>query len=194
VVKNTLTRIAARDAGVEIADEALAGPSAIAFVTGDPVEAAKGLRAFAKAHPVLVVKGGVVEGRALSAAEIAKLADVESREVLLAKFAGAINASLQQAVSLFAAPLSQTARLVEALRAKVEESGDAVEVPATEPVAEDAPVAEDVAATEPVAEDAPAAEQVAEEQVADEAVSAEAGADDTTTADEAPAAAPDAEV
>ena len=120
VVKNTLTRIAAKDAGVEGIDEWLAGPSAIAFVEGDPVEAAKGLRSFAKEHPALIIKGGFMDGKVLSAAEINKLADLESREVLLSKMAGAMNASLQSAVSLFAAPLSQTARVVEALRAKVE--------------------------------------------------------------------------
>jgi large subunit ribosomal protein L10 len=120
VVKNTLTRIAAREAGVTAFDGLLQGPSAIAFVKGDPVEAAKSLRDFARTHPMLVIKGGVYEGNALSPAEITKLADLESREVLLAKMAGAMKASLQNAVSLFAAPLAQTARLVEALRAKAE--------------------------------------------------------------------------
>ena len=131
VVKNTLTRIAAKDAGVEGIEEWLVGPSAIAFVEGDPVEAAKGLRTFAKEHPSLVIKGGVMDGKVLSAADISKLADLESREVLLAKFAGAMNASLQTAVSLFAAPLSQTARVVEALRAKVEAEGPAAAAEAT---------------------------------------------------------------
>ncbi len=121
VVKNTLTSIAAREAGVVAFDGLLQGPSAIAFVKGDPVEAAKGLRNFAKAHPFLVIKGGVLEGKTLSPAEIATLADLESREVLLARLAGAMQASLQGAVSLFAAPLAQTARLLEALRAKTEQ-------------------------------------------------------------------------
>ena len=121
VVKNTLTKIAAREAGVDALDGLLQGPSAIAFVKGDPVEAAKGLRDFAKAHPLLVIKGGVMEGKALTPAEITKLADLESREVLLAKLAGAMQASLQNAVSLFAAPLAQTARVIEALRAKAEQ-------------------------------------------------------------------------
>ena len=93
VVKNTLTKIAAKDAGVEGIDGLLAGPSAIAFIKGDPVEAAKGLRDFAKAHPKLVIKGGYLDGKVLSAADVAKLADLESREVLLAKLAGAMNAS-----------------------------------------------------------------------------------------------------
>jgi len=120
VVKNTLTRIAARDAGVDGLDDLLVGPSAIAFVKGDPVIAAKGLRDFAKAHPLLVIKGGYLDGRVLSAPDVAKLADLESREVLLAKLAGAMSASLQQAVALFAAPLAQAARTIEALRAAAE--------------------------------------------------------------------------
>ncbi|UZN02271.1 50S ribosomal protein L10 [Cellulomonas sp. S1-8] len=122
VVKNTLTAIAAKDAGLEGLDDALAGPSAIAFVTGDPVEAAKGLRDFAKANPALVIKAGVLDGRPVTAADITKLADLESREVLLAKAAGAMKAKLYQAAYLFTAPASQAVRTVEALRAKREES------------------------------------------------------------------------
>jgi large subunit ribosomal protein L10 len=118
VVKNTLTAIAAKEAGVEIADTDLAGPSAIAFVTGDPVEAAKGLRDFAKANPALVIKGGVLDGRPMTAAEITKLADLESREVLLAKLAGAFKASLYQAAYLFTAPASKAVRTIDALREK----------------------------------------------------------------------------
>lgn len=148
VVKNTLTRIAAKDAGVEGIDEWLVGPSAIAFVEGDPVEAAKGLRTFAKEHPALVIKGGIMEGKLISAADINQLADLESREVLLAKLAGAMNASLQSAVSLFAAPLSQTARLVEALRAKVEAEGPASDAPSAEAPA-DEPAAADEAPASP---------------------------------------------
>lgn len=116
VVKNTLTKIAAEQAGVDGLDELLAGPTAIAFVEGDPVEAAKGLRDFARTHPLLVIKGGVLDGRPLSAAEISRLADLESREVLLAKLAGAMQGSLAKAVGLFAAPLTQVARLAVALQ------------------------------------------------------------------------------
>ena len=116
VVKNTLTAIAAKEAGVEFDTDALVGPSAIAFVTGDPVEAAKGLRDFAKANPQLVIKGGVLDGRALSAEDITKLADLESREVLLAKAAGAMKAKLYQAAYLFTAPASQAVRTIDALR------------------------------------------------------------------------------
>jgi len=127
VVKNTLTKIAAKEAGVDAFDDLLQGPSAIAFVKGDPVEAAKSLRDFAKDNPPLVVKGGYLEGRALSPDELTKLADLESREVLLSKLAGAMKASLSGAAALFQAPLTNAARLAEALRAKVEQEGGATE-------------------------------------------------------------------
>lgn len=116
VVKNTLTAIAARQAGVSAFDGQLTGPSAIAFITGDPVEAAKGLRDFARANPALVIKGGVLDGRAMSADEIRQLADLESREVVLARLAGAMKASLSNAAYLFAAPMTQAVRTIEALR------------------------------------------------------------------------------
>ena len=120
VVKNTLTKIAAREAGVEGFDALLSGPSAIAFIKGDPVGGAKSLKNLAKDSPLLVLKAGYMDGRVLDASEIKKLADLESREVLLAKLAGAMKASMSQAASLFAAPLSQAARTVEALRVKAE--------------------------------------------------------------------------
>ncbi|MEI6620286.1 MAG: 50S ribosomal protein L10 [Actinomycetes bacterium] len=140
VVKNTLAKIAAKQAGVEGFDDLLVGPSAFTFVEGDVVAAAKGLKEFAKANPALVIKGGYMDGKPLTVAEISKLADLESREVLLAKLAGAMSGSLQQAVSLFAAPLSKTARTVDALRAKVEAEGPAVAVSAEQSApAEEAP-------------------------------------------------------
>ena len=120
VVKNTLTKIAANNAGISSFDDELAGPSAIAFVHGDPVAVAKSLRDFAKANPLLVVKGGYFDGNPLSAEEVSKLADLESREVLLAKLAGAFKASLFGAAYLFQAPLSQAVRTVDALREKQE--------------------------------------------------------------------------
>lgn len=120
VVKNTLTRIAAQQAGVEGLAPLLTGPTAVAFVSGDPVEAAKALRAFGREHPLLVVKGGVLDGRPLSPTEIARLADLESREVLLARLAGALTVSTAKAAALFQAPLAQAARLADALRAKAE--------------------------------------------------------------------------
>lgn len=118
VVKNTLTKIAAKDAGVEGFGEMLAGPSAIAFITGDVVATAKGLRDFAKTNPSLLIKGGVLDGSPITPDEINQLAALESREVLLAKLAGAMKASLTGAAALFNAPLSQTARALGALQAK----------------------------------------------------------------------------
>ena len=124
VVKNTLTQIAAKQAGVEGFDALLTGPTAIAFINGDLVEAAKGLRDFAKANPLLVIKGGVVDGKSMTPAEITQLADLESREVLLAKLAGALKAKQSQAAATFAALPTQMARLAEALRAKRDEAGE----------------------------------------------------------------------
>jgi len=120
VVKNTLTKIAANQAGISVLDDQLAGPSAVAFVHGDPVAVAKALRDFAKANPLLVVKGGYFDGNALDASEVQKLADLESREVLLAKFAGAAKASLFGAAYLFNAPLAGVARAADQLRQKQE--------------------------------------------------------------------------
>jgi large subunit ribosomal protein L10 len=120
VVKNTLTKIAAKQAGIDL-DEHLKGSTAVAFVTGDPVEAAKGLRDFAKDNPALVIKGGVLDGKGMSADEIKQLADLESREVLLAKLAGAMKAKQGQAAALFQALPSKFVRTAEALRVKKSE-------------------------------------------------------------------------
>jgi large subunit ribosomal protein L10 len=109
VVKNTLTKIAAKDAGVDIDPSLLAGPSAVAFIKGDPIDAAKSLKNFSKENPFLVIKGGIFEGKSVTVAEIMKLADLESREVLLAKLAGAMKGSLAKAI-----------RTIDALRAKKE--------------------------------------------------------------------------
>jgi large subunit ribosomal protein L10 len=158
VVKNTLTKRAAADAGIDIDSSLLQGPTAIAFVKGDPVDAAKGLRDFAKAHPLLVIKGGVLDGKALSAAEVAKIADLESREVLLAKLAGALKALPTRAAGLFQAPLSQMARLAKALEDKM-----AAEAPATV----DAPAAEADAPAEAPADDAPAAAEAPAAEASD---------------------------
>lgn len=142
VVKNTLTKLAAERAGVEGFDELLVGPTAIAFITGDAVEATKSLRDFAKANSPLVIKGGILDGKLLTVDEIAKIADLESREVLLARLAGALVASLSNAVYLLNAPLSQAARLVGALQAKAEQeasalAGDGETAPAVEDTAQD---------------------------------------------------------
>ena len=122
VAKNTLIKIAAANAGVTAFDGQLAGPSALTFVSGDVVTVAKAMRDFAKANPLLVIKGGVFEGNALTAAEVQKLADLETREVLLAKAAGLFKASMFQAAYMFNAPLAQAARAVDALRQKQEAS------------------------------------------------------------------------
>ena len=158
VVKNTLAKLAAAEAGMQGFDELLVGPTAIAFLNGDVVEAAKGLRDFAKAHPALIIKGGYLDGKAMDAAEVAKLADLESREVLLGKLAGAMLASLSQAVYLLNAPIAQAARLAGALQAKAEQDpsilagGAGAEAPAEPAAQEDAPAAEEES---PAESDAP---------------------------------------
>ncbi|MFD8566472.1 50S ribosomal protein L10 [Streptomyces sp. NPDC057694] len=125
VVKNTLTKIAANAAGIDTLDDLFNGPTAVAFVTGDPVVSAKGLRDFAKDNPNLVIKGGVLDGKALSADEIKKLADLESREVLLSKLAGAFKGKQTQTAQLFQALPSKFVRTAEALRVKQAEQGGA---------------------------------------------------------------------
>ena len=163
VVKNTLTKIAAKNAGVDIDESLLAGPSAVAFIKGDPIDAAKSLKNFSKENPFLVIKGGIFEGKAVSVAEIMKLADLESREVLLAKLAGAMKGSLAKAI-----------RTIDALRAK-REAEEGAPAPKTEAVVSEAPteIAEAVvpaeAATEtsalpetPVVEETPAVEETPE--------------------------------
>jgi large subunit ribosomal protein L10 len=125
VSKNTLAKRAANDAGIQGLDALFSGPTALAFISGDPVEAAKSLRAFAKAHPVLIIKGGVFEGKTITADDVNKIADLESREVLLAKLAGAMKGNLTKAAGLFQAPLSQVARLAAALQEKREKDGSA---------------------------------------------------------------------
>jgi len=149
IVKNTLTKLAVREAGVAELEALLEGPSAIAFVTGDPINVAKGIRDFARTHPALVVKGGLFDGQPMTADELRKLADLESREVLLAKLAGAMQASLQQAVSLIAAPLSQAARALGALEAKAQADPSVLAggAGAPAPAAEPAPVADTAAET-----------------------------------------------
>ncbi|WP_448615511.1 50S ribosomal protein L10 [Modestobacter sp. URMC 112] len=136
VVKNTLTKRAADEVGFADLGPLLNGPTAIAFIQGDPVEAAKAIRDFARANPMLVVKGGVVEGRTVDAAEVTRLADVESREVLLAKLAGAMQGNLTKAAGLFQAPLSQVARLAAALQEK-RESAEGSPAPAEDTAAAD---------------------------------------------------------
>ena len=180
VVKNTLTRLAARDAGIDGMDELLVGPSAIAFIKGDPVEAAKGLRNFARGNPPLVIKGGVLDGKPVSPDEINRFADLESREVLLAKLAGAMTASLSGAASLFSAPVAQAARLLAALQDKAEEDPSVLAAGPGAPEAGEAPAAVDAA---PEAGEAPVAADAASE-----AAEAPAAVDAAPEAAEAPAA------
>jgi large subunit ribosomal protein L10 len=162
VVKNTLTKIAAAEAGIapELTN-LLSGPSAIAFVQGDVVEAAKGLRDFSRANPLLVIKGGVLEGKPLTPAEIIKLADLEPREVLLAKLAGAMKASQAKAAGTFAALPTQMARLLGALEAKRAAEGPAASAGQSAPAGEAAPA--DQAAAPEAAEASAEAEQGSEE-------------------------------
>ncbi len=169
VVKNTLTKRAVRETDIpsetaDTLDGLLEGPTAIAFIGGDPVLAAKGLRDFAKANPLLIIKGGVLDGKPLTADEIRKLADLESREVLLAKLAGAMVASLSGAAALFQAPLAKAARLTEALRQKAEADPSILRGGAGTPAP--VTVAEVIEAPEPEAE-AEVVETAAEPEVAE---------------------------
>ena len=150
VAKNTLVKRAADDAGVEGLDALLVGPTAIAFITGEPVDAAKALRDFAKDNKALVIKGGFMDGRALTVVEVNQLADLESREVLLAKLAGAMKANLSKAAGLFAAPASQVARLAQALADKrqEEEGAPAASTEEEAPVVTDEAPAADATPTE----------------------------------------------
>jgi large subunit ribosomal protein L10 len=188
VSKNTLTTIAAREAGIEGLEEHLLGPTAIAFIDGDPVTVAKGLRDFGRANPLLVIKGGILDGKFLGPDEVRQLADLESREVLLAKVAGGLQGVLQQAVSLFAAPLSQAARTLAALEAAAAEDPSLL--------AAAAPVAETPEATdqEPTNEDlaVEAASEPTNDELAAEAAPA-ADATDAAPAAEVTEAAPAAE-
>jgi large subunit ribosomal protein L10 len=180
VVKNTLTKRAASDAGLASELGALlSGPSAIAFVKGDVVEAAKGLRDFSRSNPLLVIKGGVLDGKAITPAEIERLADLEPREVLLAKLAGDMKASMAKAAAVFNALPVQLAQLAEALRVKREAEGGA-EAPAADAPEAAAPDA-DAAAPDAPAGDSAAAEAPAAEAPAAEAPAAEAPAADAAT-------------
>ena len=159
VSKNTLVKRAASEAGVEGLDELFPGPTAIAFVTGEPVDVAKTLKNFAKDNKALVIKGGYMDGRTLSVAEVERIADLESREVLLAKLAGAMKGNLAKAAGLFAAPVSQMARLAAALAEK-----KAAQTPAEAPPAPAAAPAPEPSAAEPAEEPTP---EPADEPVAE---------------------------
>ncbi|MGB9252338.1 MAG: 50S ribosomal protein L10 [Mycobacterium sp.] len=153
VAKNTLIKRAASEAGVEGLDELFVGPTAIAFVSGEAVDAAKAIKKFAKDHKALVIKGGYMDGRALTVAEVERIADLESREVLLAKLAGAMKGNLAKAAGLFNAPASQVARLAAALQEKKAAEGPAA--PA-EPAAAAEPTPEPASETPAEAPETPA--------------------------------------
>ena len=155
VAKNTLAAIAAKEAGIEGLDESLTGPTAIAFVKGDIAAAAKGLRDFAKANPFLAIKGGVLEGKFLDSQAVLKLADLESREVLLAKMAGALQANLAKAAYMLAAPLSQGARVLGALQSAAEANPSLIGGAGSAPAAE---ATDETPAADAATEAAPAAE------------------------------------
>ncbi len=150
VAKNTLVKRAASEAGVDGLDELFVGPTAIAFITGEAVDAAKAIKTFAKEHKALVIKGGYMDGRALTVAEVERIADLESREVLLARLAGAMKGNLAKAAGLFNAPASQIARLAAALQEK-----KAAEGPATPAAPETAAATETPAAPAAAAQAAP---------------------------------------
>ena len=169
IVKNTLTKIAVKDAGYEVPDDLLTGPTAVTFCGEDPVAAAKALRAFAKDNPALVVKGGILEGRFIDAGEATRLADLASREELLAQMAGLMQSIVAQPARLALASLSKAARLFAALQAKREEAGETMDA------GEAAPAAAETESAETDAGAAPAAAAAAAEDAGD-------GAPDTTEA------------
>ena len=180
VVKNTLMRRAAADAGIEELDPLLEGPSAITFVDGDPVAAAKSVVAAQKLYPTLVLKGAFMDGRVLSASEAKSLADLDSREVMLSKIAGLLKSDLSKAAALFVSAQSKFVSLLDAYKAKF----PAEEIPA-EAAAPEAPAAETEAAPEaaepeaaPETEAPEAAEAEAPEAPADEPTADEAEASD----------------
>jgi large subunit ribosomal protein L10 len=183
VSKNTLTQIAAREAGVPGVDEHLVGPTAIAFIDGDPVIVAKGLRDFARTHPMLVIKGGVLDGKPLSSEDVRKLADLESREVLLAKVAGGMQGVMQQAIGLISAPLAQAARLLAALQDAAGENPSLLAQDATADQGPE-PTNEELAADEASENAAPAAEPTTEA-----AAAAEGPTEAADAAEDSPAAA-----
>ena len=208
VVKNTLTKIAVRDAGFEVPDDLLTGPTAITFCGDDPVAAAKALRTFAKENPALVVKGGILEGRFIDAAETGRLADLASREELLAKAAGLMQSIVAQPARLALASLSKAARLFAALQDKRVAAGETAEAPAAaepataEPEAADSGVSSDEGV--PTVDETPEPDSAEAHAITDAAEDAgvnatpgetgpEGKAEDTGDADVAPSSGNDAD-
>ena len=121
VAKNTMIKLAAREAGIELDESLLTGPTAIAFVSGEAVDAAKAMKDFSKDHKNFVIKGGYMDGATIDAAQVEAIAELDNRETTLAKLAGAMQGSLAKAAGLFNAPASQVARLAAALQEKKEQ-------------------------------------------------------------------------
>jgi len=170
IAKNTLAKLAAKDAGITGLDDVLTGPTAFAFIKGDVATVAKGLRDFAKANPLLVIKGGIMDGNVLDATQVKALADLESREVLLAKMAGAMKGTAQKAVSLFAAPITQAAQLMGALQIKLAETTD--QKPEDASAEAEAPQVSDAPEASPDATQSSAEEAPAEQPATDDAAPA----------------------
>jgi len=164
VVKNTLAKRAAADAGVEGLDDLFEGPTSLVFCAEDPVGPAKALKKFAKDHPDLVIRGGYLDGSVMDAEETTRLADLASREELLAKLAGLMQGALSGFARLLQAPLSQQARLLQALIDDRAAKGETADAPAAEEPASEAPAEEPAAEEAPAAEDAPAAEESAPDE------------------------------
>lgn len=186
VAKNTLVAIAAREAGLDVPAGLLTGPTAITFCGDDPVAAAKVLKAFAKDHPNLIVKGGILDGRMLDAGEALQLAELSSRDELLATLAGMFEAIVAQPARLALANLTKAVRLIAALQAKRAEEAPAAEQPAAEapaaeqPATEEAPAAKEPAA--PAAAEQPGEPTTREQPLSGEAADApDAPATKTTT-------------
>ena len=186
VSKNTLTTIAAREAGVDGIEAQLVGPTAIAFIQGDPVAVAKGLRDFGRTNPLLVIKGGVLDGKVLTPDEVRRLADLESREVLLSRVAGGMQGVLQQAISLVAAPLSQAARLLAALQEAAAGNPSLLAADDTQPEPTNAELAADV--SQPTNSEPAASVDVAEPTNAELAATDGADAEPANSESAAPAA------
>ena len=189
VVKMTLARRAAEELGLEITDE-LVGPTALAFAGDDPVQAAKALKDFAKENDAFVLKSGLLRGRVLPPEQVSKLADIEPREVLLSKIAGAAKAPLVNFAGMLSSFSRDAASMFSQLLEKKEAEAPAEEAPAEEAPVAEAPVeaapAEEAPAEEAPAEEAPVAEAPVEEAPAEEAPAEEAPAEEAPV-EEAPA-------
>ena len=165
VVKNTLTRLAAEQAGVKELLELIDGPTAIAFIDaeGDPAAAAKILNDTARAHDVLVIRGGLLEGDTVTDVEVERLATLPPADVLRAQFAGAVAAPLTTIVGLFTAPLRELVNVIDARITQLQEQGDSLPEPEAEAPAEEPTAEAETSEPEAAVEEAPAEEASTEE-------------------------------